>query len=336
MKLLNLLENEVMKIIYRKRLLIIGGILLVLILLFAYGEQYRADRSNDRLMRRMGENFSNDWRAIATQQITDLNNRLTSPYMQEERKASIRVQIEQLQYYLDKDINPLVIGSANFTRTFMEQSIYLFLPLLIIILASDLVSGEFTSGTIKLLLTKSVPRWKVLASKYIVLVLMTTVVVMMTALLSVSVSGLFFGHAGWQAPVATGFKVIAGELDTSAVQSVPQWKYIGMVYGLSWFVAVAIATISFMVSVLVKSTAVAMGVMLSSLIGGGFLTFFVSDWPMAKYFFMLNLRLTDYLSGSFQPVEGMSMIFSIGVLFAWAIASLIVSFWVFTKQDILV
>ena len=91
-----------------------------------------------------------------------------------------------------------------------------------------------------------------------------------------------------------------------------------------------------MVSVLVKSTATSIGIMMSTLVGGTFLSFFLSDWDIIRYFFMVNLRLTDYLSGNVQPIDGINMSFSIIVLAVWGIGALSVSFIRFTKQDIMV
>jgi len=152
----------------------------------------------------------------------------------------------------------------------------------------------------------------------------------------VLISGFFFGFGGWLAPVATGFKVIAGKLDTSTVINVPQWHYTLMVYSLAYFVAVVVGSISFMISILVKSTAASIGIIMSTLVAGNFISYFLSDWKITRYMFMVNLRLTDYLSGSFQPIEGMTMLFSITVLLGWTIASTLVSFLYFTNQDILV
>jgi ABC-2 type transport system permease protein len=42
------------------------------------------------------------------------------------------------------------------------------------------------------------------------------------------------------------------------------------------------------------------------------------------------------MSGHFQPIEGMSMAFSVTVLGVWAICALVISFFTFTRQDILV
>jgi ABC-2 type transport system permease protein len=118
--------------------------------------------------------------------------------------------------------------------------------------------------------------------------------------------------------------------------NVPQWQYMFMVYGLGYFVSVVVGTISFMISVLVRSTPASIGVMMASLIAGNFMSFFLADWKLTRYLYMVNLRLTDYLSGSFQPIQGMNMTFSVTVLLAWAVVALAVSFAYFTKQDVLV
>lgn len=207
---------------------------------------------------------------------------------------------------------------------------------MIIMLAADMVSGESSSGTIKLLLVRNVPRWKILLSKYLTLIILEVVVVLLSFVLSAIISGFFFGFGGWQVPVATGFQVVAGKLDSSGVFNVPQWQYALMVYSLAFFVAFVIGSISFMISILVKSTAASIGIIMSTLIAGNFITYFLSDWPITRYLFMVNLRLTDYLSGSVQPIDGMNMLFSVTVLLGWAIAATVVSFTYFTKQDILV
>jgi ABC-2 type transport system permease protein len=322
--------------ISKKRLMFVFAILIVLITIFAYGQNQSLARTKAQLSQRMGVTATDDWRKLADQQIIDIKNRLDSPYMDEKSKSSSRVRMEQLQYNLDNNINPLEQSAAKFTTIFMQQAIFLFLPLLIIMLSSDMVSGESSSGTIKLLLVRNVPRWRILLSKYLALLILEVLVVFVSFVLAAIVSGFFFGFGGWFAPVATGFKVLAGQLDSTGVRNVPQWQYSLMVYSLAFFVAFVVGSISFMISVLVKSTASSIGIIMSTLVAGNFISFFLADWKITRYLFMVNLRLTDYLSGSFQPIEGMNMLFSVTVLLGWAIASMIISFVYFTKQDILV
>ncbi|MCX7748364.1 MAG: ABC transporter permease [Clostridia bacterium] len=333
--MLNLVENEVIKIVYKKRLLIIMGILLVLISLFAYGENYTLNKTKNEVAKKFGIENAADWRKLSEQQLKDIERRLENPYMPEESKASLMVRKEQLQFHLDKNINPVNESSGRFTTKFMEQAVFLFLPLLIILLAGDIVSSETTSGTVKILLTKPVPRWRILLSKLLALTLLEMVVVLLIALLSFVISLLFFKYSGWDRPVITGFSVANGKLDVSHVRNIPQWQYTIMIYSLGYFISFVIGCLSLMVSVLVRSTSASIGIMMSTLIGGNFLSFFISDWKLTRYLFNVNLRLTDYLSGNFQAVEGLSLAFSSSVLAIWALGALFVSFWTFTRQDIL-
>lgn len=325
--MINLVQNEMLKIVRKKRILVVAGIIAVLVAMFTYS-QYR---EIERRLERFGDV---DWRTTLQQQIIDTQNRITSSGISDEWKNELQLRIQQQQYYLDKNINPMEPGAPTFMRMFAEHSINLLIPLMIMVVAADIVSSERSAGTVKLLLTRPVKRWKVLMSKYITLLLSVSVIVVIFGLLSGLISGLIFGYQGWTAPVITGFVAEGNELNTNTVQMIPQWQYLLMEFSLVWFVAIIVGTITFMLSVLIRNTPAGMGVMLAALISGAILTSMVSSWESAKYLFMINLNLTGYLSGQAPPIEGMTLGFSLAVLTIWGIAALAVSFIVFIKQDI--
>lgn len=333
--MISLVQNEVMKLLLKKKMILIVLVVLIFTSLFAYGEKYTYDKNIERF-----ENASDgaafDWKSISTERLEDMKERLDSPYIPESGIQSIVIEIEQLTYFIENDINPITPSAAKFSVAFIEQGIVMLIPLLVIILAADLVSGEFTAGTIKLLLTRAIPRFKILLSKYVALIMMTTLVVFLIGIIASGVSFAFFGRWGFDQPVATGFNSVGGVLNSDAVILVTSFEYMVLVYALAWFVSIVIASITFMVSVIVKSTSTAIGILMASLIGGQFLQFFLSDWEIVKYFYVTNLNLTRYLTGSYQPIEGMNLVFSIIVLCVWAIISLVVSFQVFDRKDVLV
>jgi ABC-2 type transport system permease protein len=279
--------------------------------------------------------FNGDWRLEVQQQITDNENSLSSDRVPDEWKKYRKIFVQQLQYYLEHDVNPHEPNGVTFTRQFMDNSIALFIPLLIMAIASDIVSGERTNGTIKMLLTRPVKRWKVLLSKLITLFMFTSLIIVSTFVIAYVISGAVFGYRGFDLPIFTGFLIKGSDVDMTAVHAIPQWKYLLMQGGLVWFVSLVVASLAFMVSVLVRSTAASIVVMMAALIAGTILTNMAASWNSAKYLFMVNLELTDYLSGSPAPIEGMNLAFSLTVLSVWAIAAIIISFLVFTKRDIL-
>lgn len=334
--LLVLIKNEVNKIFSRRKMLLITFIMLILVCLFSYGQNYQYKNTISKYLKTTDQTENINWQTLQNQQIQDLKNRLNRPDTPDASKASINIKIQQNQYYLDNNINPITPSAAKFSVKLMEQSIFVLLPLLIIILASDSVCGEFSTKTIKILLTRATPRWKVLLSKYLALLILISIVILEMVVLSLLISGFLFSNWGFYEPVATGFNSISGTLDVSNVIKVTQLQYLILVYSLGWFVSIIVGTISFMVSVLVRNTATSIGIMMATLIGGGFLQMFLADWPIIKYFFVINLNLPQYLTGSYRPIEGMSLIFSTLVLLTWGICALVISFTVFTKQDVLV
>ncbi|CAG9606353.1 ABC transporter permease [Pseudoneobacillus rhizosphaerae] len=325
--MINLVHNEMLKIVRRKKLVYVALIIAVLVSLFTYAQFKEIERRIERV-------GSIDWRTTLQQQIIDTQNRLTSSGISEEWKGQLSLRIQQQQYYLDHNVNPMEPGAPTFTRTFAENSITLFLPLMVMVIAADLVSSERSAGTIKLLLTRPVKRWKILLSKYVALILSVSIIIFMYGFLSYMISGIVFGYQGWSAPILTGFTSEAGELITSSAQMIPQWQYLFMEFSLVWFVAVIVGTITFMLSVLIRSTPVGMGVMLAALISGAILSNMVSSWETAKYFFMINLDLTAYLAGNAPPIEGMTLGFSLVVLTISGLVAILISFIVFIKQDV--
>jgi ABC-2 type transport system permease protein len=316
-----------LKIVRKKRLWVIASIVAVLVVLFTYAQYKQVQEMQKRL-------GTTDWRTQLQQQIIDAQNRLNSSSLSDEWRKYLQIRLQQQQYYLNHDINPSAPGAPTFMRMFIENAIDLFLPLLVMVVAADLVSSEASGGTIKLLLTRPVKRWVVLLSKYIALLLSISFILLMVALLSYVISGAVFGYEGWRLPLLTGFVAQGEELNTANVHMLPQWKYVLIELGLAWFVCVVVGTLTFMLSVLMRSTAAVMGIMLAALIAGAILSNMVSSWHSAKYLFMVNLSLTDYISGTAPPIEGMTLGFSMAVLAVWGLAALVISFMVFTKRDI--
>lgn len=325
--MINLIFNEQLKLFRKKRLFVIILIVACLVPIFTYA-QYKDVKTTKK---KMG---TSDWRVQLQQEIVDIQNRLTSSRLPEDYEKYFKIRLAQQQYYLDHNINPNAPGAPSFMRVFVDNAIGLLLPLLVMVIAADLVSSEASGGTIKLLLTRPVKRWQILLSKYIALIYSISFIILCVAILTYLMSGVVFGYSGWNMPMLTGFSTNGAELMTANVHTIPQWKYIIMEFGLAWFVSIVVGSLTFMLSVLLRSTAAVMGIMLSALIAGAILVNMVSSWESAKYLFMVNLQLTNYVNGSSPPIEGMTLGFSMVVLLVWLILSLITSFVVFTKRDV--
>jgi ABC-2 type transport system permease protein len=318
-----LIQNETLKIIRRKRFAVVAAILFAIIALVTYS-QYR----------RLLEQRNRNWRAETQQRVAGMQNALRRGRMNETWARSMRAEISRLQFYLDHDIEPNKPTAPLFVRTFANVAGFLLLPLLIAILGSDIVSAENAEGTDKLLLTRPVRRWKVLTAKLVTLWTFATLTLVTGGALAYAVSAPFLPRGGWTAPTFTGFSIAQGALRIDAVRQLPLWKDTLIAYGLDWFALLAVACIALLLSVLFKSSAAAIGTMLASLIGGTILTRISPDWTAGKYLFVSALPLADYYTGEPPPYDGMSMLFCIGLLGAWALVATAVSYAIFTRRDV--
>ena len=321
--MLSLIQNETLKVLRRKRFAVVMGILFAILSLVTYS-QYRMLQSRT----------NRNWRAEIQQRVAAYQNRLRRGGLTDSWARSMRAEINRLQFYIDHDIEPDKPTSPLFVRNFANVAGFLLLPLLIAILGSDIVSAENAEGTDKLLLTRPVRRWKILASKLITLWIFATLTLVGGAILCGLISLPFLPRGGWTAPTFAGFQIGGATVRLETVRQLPLWKDALIAYGLEWFALMCVASISLMLSVLFKSSAAAIGTMLASLIGGTILTRVSPDWTAGKYLFVSALPLADYYTGQPPPYEGMTMAFCIALLGIWAVVTTVVSFVIFTERDV--
>jgi len=321
---LSLVQNETLKILRRKRFAVVIGILIGILSVISYAT-YRQTRFREH----------RNWRADVQQRVAAMQNRLRAGRMSEIWVRSMRAEINRLQFYLDHDIDPEQATAPLFVRSFANAAGVLLLPLLIAVLGSDIVSAESAEGTDKLLLTRPVRRWKVLASKLVTLWIFATLTLFCGAIIAYAISAPVLPRGGWTAPTFTGFQITHGAFRIDDVRQLPLWRDTLIAYGLDWYALLTVASIALMLSVLFRSSAAAIGTMLATLIGGTILTRISPDWTTGKYLFVSALPLADYYTGSSPPpYEDMTMAFCIALLGIWAVAATIVAFSIFVRRDV--
>lgn len=317
-----LIQNEMLKILRRRRFAIVIGILVAILSIVSYSQYRQLDSQKNR-----------NWRADLQQRIANYQNTLRRGQIGASWARSLRAEMNRLQFYLDHDLQPDKPTAPVFVRGFANASGWL-LPLLVAMLGADIVSAENAEGTDKLLLTRPVRRWKVLFSKLVTLWIFATLTLFCGALLAYFISAPVLPSAGWNAPMFNGFQIGQGNVKLDAVRQLPLWKDALLAYGLQWYALLAVASIALMLSVLFRSSAASIGTMLAALIGGTIVTRISPDWTAAKYLFVSALPLADFYSGQAPPYEGMSMIFCIALLGAWAAAAIATAFTIFTTRDV--
>lgn len=324
MKFAPLVENEMLKLLKRRRFRVALLILVALNGLIVFAQTQARERRPRR-----------DWRVEAQERVARMQNWQRSGRLPPTQLRWVRFEIARVQYHLDRNVDPEAISGPLFARAFANASSYLLLPLLAILFAADIVSSEFAQGTIKLLLTRPVGRARVLSSKFAALAIAITLSVLLGGVVAYLFGGLAFGYRGWGAPVLAGFRLSGETFDPAAVRALPLWQDALLAFGLAWYATLAVGAIAFLTSVVLRSTAAAMGTMLAALIAGTILPRVAPSWEAQRYLFVTNLPLPDYYSGSPAPIAGMTVPFSVAVLAVWALAAAAVAYGVFVRRDVL-
>jgi ABC-2 type transport system permease protein len=324
-----LLHNEVLKLLRRRRPQLVL-LLLTAFLAIATWAQYRQLQNQ----RAEAGGAAADWHAQVESRIDALERGARRRRIFVGFTRFQRFEAGRLRYHLAHDLDPGRQTGPLFSRGFAALASTLLLPLLVTVLAADIVTSEASTGTIKMLLTRPVARGKVLASKLVAVFLFASLLVAVAAVLSWAISGLAFGWRGWGAPVFTGFRSTADGIDTAAVRMAPLWRDALAAYGLAWLSTLSVAALAVTFSVLFRSSVGAMGTLMAVLIAGALLGQLATDWEPAKWLFPTNLGLAQYYSGSPPPVEGMTVPHAAAVLLAWASAALATAFTVFARRDV--
>lgn len=202
------------------------------------------------------------------------------------------------------------------------ESLVLFILITIftVVVAAEAVAGEFTWGTIKLLLIRPWSRSAILLSKYLSMLLFalffTAIAFIVTLLVNIAV----FGYSD---PAVYGGSPLA---------------FMGKFYMLKFITLIVIVTFGFMLSSAFRSSGLAIGLSIFLLLSADLITslFTALDKAWVKYVIFMHFDLTLYMDGGTGrvPSHPTTLGFSIAVLAAYFILFNIISWTIFRKRDV--
>ena len=197
----------------------------------------------------------------------------------------------------------------------------MLLTIFAVVIAADCVAGEFSSGTIKLLLIRPWSRTKILLSKYLALLVYIILNLAVFFGLTLLLNFLLFGGGGSDYPVREGWTPLG---------HAAAW------YGLNLIEMVVIVTMAFMISSVFRSGGLAIGLSIFLLLGGGIISGLLSliDKPWVDYVLFLHLGLEQHLLVDRWTFHDYSLGFSLGVLAGYYVLFLALSWYVFNRRDV--
>ncbi|WP_044640859.1 ABC transporter permease subunit [Risungbinella massiliensis] len=323
-----------------------------------------------------------DWRRVITERLNEAKNipeelredMQGQPSIIQKREEALREQeVLKMQYLLDQDqrpLDPMYAWSSSYVMLSEISPLIVLavLPLLVVLLVADFISGETTSGTIKLLLVRPISRWKIFIGKWLVsfvATLLLSIGFIVTTILGVlAVNGTAGANEPTFVNVPQTYETIpANELknipreerqgdqilipDYTKADIIPMSEYVWTTYGLSCLTMLVVASFTMLCSSFFKSSMVSTAVALVVNIFS-FVVIFIFANPMFgqavgtgnKYFAWLysyHLNIGKYWSHYITNGTVFELSFFTGslILVFWLVGSLLLGGYYFHRKDIL-
>lgn len=252
--------------------------------------------------------YDKNWKYSIASQLEYSRAQLKS--MEEQKASGQPVDISEMETFsenckkyeyrlknnIDFDIsenNNWADGVFNFWSVFCTSpGLVTFIGVIVIIVAGGIVSGEFSTGTIKFLMINPVKRWKILTSKYFTSITFGYLAMLVAFIVSALASMVFFGadHIG------ASFIEVSGD----TVKEIPGFLYIARLYLLNSINFVVMGSLAFAISSLFRSSALAIGISVMALFGGNTITLILAqlqfDW--GRYLIFSNLDISSIMEGN--------------------------------------
>ena len=280
-----------------------------------------------------------DWREDAAMeagtaklQVAELDQqKAQGMYVSEESYEEAQNQAAICEYRLEHGIENYIdeegMTGSEYWNSFLQESMMItVVSVIMIVLAGGCVANEFANGTVKFLLVNPVTRRKIIISKYLTMLLLSLLMILGVYVLAALINLPFFG-ADFGVPYLTAAN---GEVTAGS-----GYLYALKDYLLEGVSLVAMTTMAFMISSMMRSSALAIGIGVTALLGGSMVVAMLAqlgcDW--GRYFLFANMNLSQAASGN-TVFPNQSLGFSLGVLAVHMVIFLITAYDGFTRREV--
>ena len=199
----------------------------------------------------------------------------------------------------------------------------ILIPFALCVLVGDSLAGEYSAGTMKLLLVRPISRRTIWVSKYIAAVGAGGATVLYLGVCNYVCLGFTLGWGSWAArPPA--------EMNSDMVTV---WALTWRAYALEALAVTALTSFIFLISSVARSGIAAVGACLGAILVGFMVTSSGRDSAWLALLLSPHLQVADHLIRSF-PAPGCSLAQSTLALCLWACLCGAASVWVFQRRDV--
>ena len=199
------------------------------------------------------------------------------------------------------------------------------MPFLSTIVASEIVSGEYSKGTFRMYLTRPIFRSEVILSKLVIVYIYTTLMMLFFYLYTIILSLLILG-TGDLAVFHDGLLF----LDSSDIL----WRFF-LAFIISNFIMITIASLCFLFSTISKNSVTPIISTISIVFVGTAISFIPIEIFERVNPYLFTGYIDLFLTAFYDPIPKDKITFSILVSITWSFIFVSLSFYFFNKKDIL-
>ncbi|MBN3410319.1 ABC transporter permease [Clostridium botulinum] len=267
-------------------------------------------------------------------------------------------QINKLKYYKKYNIEKKNLPPKGIFRLFgILYTFSIVYIIFMIILLSDIVSGEYSPNTIKNLITKPISRKKIIISKFIVSTILNCTTIFISMIVFILETGILLGFSDYKFPFSISQKyVFDNSLALTPLTS--QMKYVP---GSQKLIPYSIALIIYVLFILIFLTAItSIIIFISTICKNSLISIFsniiliigLTAWyhfnihgnifMSAKHVVICNLFPSIYMYNIFDILHGgisrtfncnISIFFILIVCLIWIISMIFFSTYIFRKRN---
>ena len=214
-----------------------------------------------------------------------------------------------------------------FITAFIMNSFHLHIPFFITLVAGDIVSGEATSGTVRLLLIRPPSRSRIITAKYLAALLYTTGIVIFLGLLCVLLGLALFGGGDLIMNYSTQFRIVF--IPEAEIPMRMLFAFMAAIWSMT-----VITSIAFLFSTLAENSIGpiigTMAVVIVFLVLGNFpFDFFRAINP---YLFTTHMNIWQRFLDN--PIQWREIVKSGSILGLHSIALFLIAFILYRRKDI--
>lgn len=289
-----------------------------------------------------------DWREDLKAKIKEKQSLVESISDTDSKKEQAR-ELEELKLHLANNV-PLDAENYNTGINYYILNVIMiassFLAIGLTLFNGDNVSSEYNPGTLKFLLVQPVSRIKVLLSKFLVMVLSSTALIMLTQLLFFLGVGVVKGFGNFNRPYLVGLKYeYAYQNGQKYITEVPGsghyiflWQYLLEALALQLLFLIVMVTFVLLISTISKSSVATMTVLICAILGSNIVYGLSTTYrKISPFIFLHYSNIEDIITGRIIVRTG-SFLFTwqmvLGMSALTTLLFLVISLWVFKKRDI--